>query len=136
MLKNRNMHNLNIADIQLIFKHMRDIYDFHVQLFSRELDERVKSWNSMPVICDLFVKYINIHRIYDQFSEDFETSFKALIDCITNSTQFSAYLKKRQDEVSVYLKLLFEFPHLKKINSNHTYLLYMRVDHTSILESN
>jgi hypothetical protein len=82
-----------------IFKYFDKLLFFHTQ-FNRELELRVTKWDDNPLVSDLFIKFRNDIQIYDDFIENFQISFKFLVDICNKSNEMIRYLNKKTNEVS------------------------------------
>lgn len=93
---------LSEAIHEKIFKYFDKLLFFHTQ-FNRELELRVNKWDENPLVSDLFIKFRRDIEIYDDFIENFQISFKFLVDICNKSGEMVRYLNMKSNEVSLSL---------------------------------
>ena len=83
----------------VIFRSVKNILEFQKKLV-QNFDNRIDEWYSSQQIADIFANLSDDLKVYEDFINRFETSFKTIVDYSAKSKAFLIFLTKKNDEVS------------------------------------
>ena len=82
-----------------LFGHLQAIWHFHKTFLTRQLSERMNSWQEKRVVCDIFAKNLKQIELYEFFMNNLNETFKFIDECC-ESEAFRSHLHNLNGKVS------------------------------------
>jgi len=98
---------LKDTEIQGIFANVEIIFDFQKELL-KQFRTRVESWESQPLLGDVFTTLSPFLKVYTTYVENFEKGSVTLKNAKKQNSQFNAFLRKCHEKKEMYGNLDLE----------------------------